>query len=246
MATFSIAEAILQYIVDQKKEQKRLMKAYEAYMAMEAEREAAAANAESDEKRRKFLALELTPAHASTKQSAVAKRKLDDEMAAAGSASKRMKEAEGSLSNMAGEKAQEWKAFWMPEVAPSAAADRVEKPVLNPMSGKPIKFKDLMPVVFTPASQEATTARVHSMEERYKCPVTGDILTNSGRAAYIKPSRCVVSWRALEIIRKEMVDPVTNLHLEESDIIELQRGGTGYAATNQIEAKVKRPNMELT
>lgn len=67
----------------------------------------------------------------------------------------------------------------------------MEKPsgkILNPLSEKPIKFKDLMPVIFTPIDEEAAkTARVHSMTERYKCPVTGDVLVNSGRAAYIKP-----------------------------------------------------------
>lgn len=55
------------------------------------------------------------------------------------------------------------------------------------MNGKPIKFKDLMPVVFTPINEEATTSLKHSMKERYKCPVTGDALVNSGRAAYIIP-----------------------------------------------------------
>lgn len=47
------------------------------------------------------------------------------------------------------------------------------------------------------------------------------------------------------IIRKDMIDPLTNKRLKEEDIIELQRGGTGFAATNEIEAKVSRPQMEL-
>jgi hypothetical protein len=43
-----------------------------------------------------------------------------------------------------------------------------------------------------------------------------------------------------------MVDPLTNEKLEESDIIELQRGGTGFASTNKIEAKLVRPQMALS
>jgi nitric oxide synthase-interacting protein len=43
-----------------------------------------------------------------------------------------------------------------------------------------------------------------------------------------------------------MVDPINNEKLEESDIIELQRGGTGFAATNQVEAKVVKPNIQLS
>lgn len=43
------------------------------------------------------------------------------------------------------------------------------------------------------------------------------------------------------IIKKEMVDPTNGKKLEESDIIVLQRGGTGFASTNELKAEVKRP-----
>ncbi|KAI6205018.1 hypothetical protein M3Y94_00744200 [Aphelenchoides besseyi] len=246
-------EAILQYIVDQKKEQKRLMKAYEKYMEMEETRKAESANAEFESKRRKFMALESTPAHifAQNYQQPSGSKRKHDNSGEEGSRSKKNKDdSHESLSNMAGEKAKEWKSFWVPQLATSVESERVEKPsgkILNPLSGKPIKFKDMMPVVFTPVSEEAKTARVHSMVERYKCPITHDVLTNSGRAAYIKPSQQIVSWRSVEkIIRKDMIDPITNTPLQESDIIELVRGGTGFAATNQIEAKVARPQLELS
>lgn len=44
-----------------------------------------------------------------------------------------------------------------------------------------------------------------------------------------------------------MVDPISNEKLGESDIIELQRGGTGFASTNAVEAsKTIRPQMALS
>lgn len=42
-----------------------------------------------------------------------------------------------------------------------------------------------------------------------------------------------------------MIDPLNGKVLMDSDIIELQRGGTGYAATNKLEAKLVRPQLEL-
>lgn len=43
-----------------------------------------------------------------------------------------------------------------------------------------------------------------------------------------------------------MIDPISGSPLQESDIIELQRGGTGFASTNRnIEAKVIRPQLAL-
>ena len=42
-----------------------------------------------------------------------------------------------------------------------------------------------------------------------------------------------------------MIDPLSGKPLNDSDIIELQRGGTGFAATNKVEAKLIRPQLEL-
>lgn len=46
-------------------------------------------------------------------------------------------------------------------------------------------------------------------------------------------SQCVVTMECVEkIIRKEMTDPINGKPLEEDDIIELQRGGTGNEYAN--------------
>jgi hypothetical protein len=42
-----------------------------------------------------------------------------------------------------------------------------------------------------------------------------------------------------------MIDPMNGKPLNDDDIIELQRGGTGFAATNDVKAKLSRPVMEL-
>jgi nitric oxide synthase-interacting protein len=63
--------------------------------------------------------------------------------------------------------------------------------------------------------------------------------------AYPLRKSIVCSACVEKIIRKEMVDPLNGKSLQESDIIELQRGGTGYAATNDLKAKLIRPQLEL-
>lgn len=40
-----------------------------------------------------------------------------------------------------------------------------------------------------------------------------------------------------------MIDPINDKPLKESDIIPLQRGGTGYSSANELEAKLHRPVM---
>ena len=57
----------------------------------------------------------------------------------------------------------------------------------------------------------------------------------------------VVSGDCIEnIVKKDWQHPLTGEKLTEPDIIYLQRGGTGFAATNQdLSGHTRRVNMEL-
>lgn len=56
----------------------------------------------------------------------------------------------------------------------------------------------------------------------------------------------VVTMECVEkIIKKDWTHPLTGDKLKEKDIILLQRGGTGYAFTNQnLEGKHERPVLQ--
>ena len=58
----------------------------------------------------------------------------------------------------------------------------------------------------------------------------------------------VVTWDVVEKLIKSQetwTDPINGEQMKESDIIEMQRGGTGYSATNEVKAKLLRPQLEL-
>lgn len=38
-----------------------------------------------------------------------------------------------------------------------------------------------------------------------------------------------------------MIDPINGKTMKETDVIPLQRGGTGYSSTNELEAKLQKP-----
>ena len=58
--------------------------------------------------------------------------------------------------------------------------------------------------------------------------------------------QAVVKYDVVEkLIKGDGVDPINGEQMTEDDIIELQRGGTGYAATNEVKAKLIRPQLEL-
>jgi len=58
--------------------------------------------------------------------------------------------------------------------------------VYCPITGKPLKVKDLIAVKFTLINDPDDKKSLIAKQERYKCPVTGDALSNSVPCAVLK------------------------------------------------------------
>lgn len=256
-------EAILNFILDQKEAYKRKLKIWEQQKRIDDEKKETLLQNEKEKMKAQFISLEMAPIPKKTEvpstpatHSSLSKRGLnsidnEDELGPSlnKKRAKNIQIDEDSVSNMAGKKASEWRSFWVPELSTHAEPDRIEKPsnkILCPMSGKELKFKELLPVKFTPIDDKIEFTKLIAKTDRYMCPLSCDVLTNTSRCVYLKTSKSVVCWACVEkIILKEMVDPLCGKQLQESDLIELQRGGTGYAATNELKAKLIRPQLEL-
>lgn len=140
-------------------------------------------------------------------------------------------------------------SFWVPSETPAAKKIVIEKPdttVYCPMSGRPLKIKDLIPVVFTLVKDASDTKSLILKQNRYMCAVTHDILSNSVPCAVLRPGGNVVTVECVEkIIKKDWIHPLTSQKLTEKDIIYMQRGGTGYSLTNvSLEGKNARPALQ--
>lgn len=143
-------------------------------------------------------------------------------------------------------------SFWAPQNAPTAV-ESVEKPdttIRCPMSGEPLRLKQLYPVHFTPATEEdageAGGSARHtdgmSASERYVCPLSKKALTNTSRCYVLRPSGQVVTQEVLDrVIKKDMVDPFCSppAKLKEKDIIAIVTEGTGFASRGTVEVKKK-------
>lgn len=94
-----------------------------------------------------------------------------------------------SVSNLANGKAKELPSFWVPSQLPDAKVSKVEKPdstVYCPISGKPLKMKDLIEVKWTLVKDPDDKKSLIAKENRYMCPVTHDILSNAVPCAVIR------------------------------------------------------------
>ncbi|CAD6199791.1 unnamed protein product [Caenorhabditis auriculariae] len=242
-------EAILENILAQKKEIAKKTKEYEKQCAEESAEKAKEGDANITSQRKQFSNIESTPRRTGALAAAALEernslKRPGGSMSSEIAAKVRAHGEEGDISNMKGEKSTALPSFWIPELNPTAAASKLEKPstkILCPVSSKPMKLKELLEVKFTAMPGEENSAK-----KRFICPVTRDELTNTTRCAYLKPSKCVVKYDVVEkLIKEDGVDPICGEPITESDVIELQRGGTGYAATNEVKAKLIRPQLEL-
>ncbi|XP_025051833.1 nitric oxide synthase-interacting protein [Alligator sinensis] len=223
-------EVILEYILHQKKEIARQIKAYEKQKNEKRTELEELSRAAEESKVRGFLDKEMS----------IISKPLNPFERKAGDAQP------GTSSE---DKDKKLPSFWIPSLTPEAKASVLRKPdkcVYCPMSGKPLKMKDLTPVCFTPADPSVDRVGLINRQDRYICAVTHDMLGNSVPCAVLRPSGAVVTLDCVEhLIRKDMVDPLTEEKLCEDDIIVLQRGGTGFAGSGvRLEAKKSRPVMQ--
>lgn len=65
-----------------------------------------------------------------------------------------------SISNMSEGRDKKLPSFWVPQMTPRSSQSKLQKPdktVYCPMSGKPLKMKDFIPVIFTPVNESSAS-----------------------------------------------------------------------------------------
>lgn len=98
-------------------------------------------------------------------------------------------ESTSSVSNMSNGKDKILPSFWIPSKTPEAKEIILQKPdktIYCPISGKPLKIKDLIPVKFTEIKDPDDKKSLIVKQARYMCPITHDVLSNSVPCAVIR------------------------------------------------------------
>ncbi|XP_066498100.1 nitric oxide synthase-interacting protein [Hoplias malabaricus] len=248
-------EAILEYILHQKTEIAKKMKAYEKQkqaLKSESQLESCSEEREKVEKFKKregsIVSKPINPfISGRSKETPSPNDSVSSSLSSSSSASA-MSESVASSSSLSSSSSS-LPSFWIPSLTPEAKPTLLKKPsktVLCPMSGRSLKMSDLITVRFTPLDPSLDRVALLTRQDRYVCAVTKDTLGNSVPCAVLRPSGAVVTLECVEkLIRKDMIDPVSGEKLREKDIIVLNRGGTGFAASGvDLCAKEARPVMQ--
>ena len=222
-------EAIFSFILEKKKTYEKQLKEYERQKQEEIKEFRDKAAQEEEDAKQRFE---------ETEKNIVTKR-------VASTSSSTSETGSSGVSNMSGSRKRELPSFWLPSMCPDAKKSKLVKPektVYCPMSGKPLKVKDLTDVVWTEVKDPDNKASMISREDRYQCAVTGDTLYNSTPCAVLRTSGHVVTVECVEkIVKKDWTHPLTGASLTEKDIIPIVRGATGFSAANdQLVAEKER------
>lgn len=238
-------EAILECLLHQKTEAARKMKAFEKQKKKQEAEEVGKLEDKERSKVESFVSMEKRITTKSTNAFTTSKDK------SAAGPSVVQEDQIPSTSNgttNSDSKDKNLPSFWVPSLTPQAEPTLLKKPDTKtycPMSGKPLRIKDLIQVKLTPIDDGDDRPMV-AKPERYKCAVTHDTLGNSVPCAVLKNTGNVVTMDCIEkLIKKDMLCPFTGAKLKDNDIILLQRGGTGFAASGvQLEAKKAGPVLQ--
>ncbi|KAL4617826.1 nitric oxide synthase-interacting protein [Arapaima gigas] len=244
-------EAILEYILHQKTEIAKKMKAYEKQKQALKKENLLQSRSDERDTIEKFKTKENSIVSKPINPFAAAQSKdSESPSGSAGSTNGSDDTATSSGSGSSSTSSTKLPSFWIPSLTPEAKPSVLKKPaktVLCPMSGCPLKLNELVAVRFTPLDPSLERVALLTRQDRYVCAVTRDVLGNSVPCAVLRPSGAVVTMECVEkLIRKDMVDPVSGDKLSEKDIILLQRGGTGFAGSGvALKAKESRPVMQV-
>lgn len=224
-------EAILEYVIAQKRDVARRTKEYEKQKNKNKAEVSELAAAEERSNKEKFLRKEKSIV--STPHNPF-KSEVDESK---------------SVSNMTDGRNKHLPSFWIPTLTPAAKKTEIKKPdktIYCPMTNQPLKIKDLIPVKLTLVKDPDDKASLIVKKNRFMCAVTHDILGNTVPAAVLRTTGDVVTMECVEkLIKKDMLHPITGDKLTEKDIIPMQMGGTGYSSTNDnLQGKFEKPPIQ--
>ncbi|CAL4120830.1 unnamed protein product, partial [Meganyctiphanes norvegica] len=226
-------QSILEYMVAKKNEINRKMKEFEKQCKREQLELEELAQAEQRSKVEKLLKAEgVSSTSSATPPAILPAPKVKDK----------------AISNMVNGKDKKLPAFWLPSLTPHAAPSRKEKPdktVYCPVTCKPLKIKDFIDVKFTKVNESDERQSLQGKRDRYKCPVSGDVLGNNIPCAILRTTGDVVTMEVVKLIKKDMQHPINGQKLSDSDIIPIIRGGTGFSTVNgDMAIKKHRPVLQ--
>lgn len=229
-------EAILEYLLKKTKDLKKQAKIFEQQQEQIINEERRKVDDEADAAIDKFV-------DSVEGVATVVKRKISDEE----SKNSYLESRKRKIDDTSREKQQEalrQVAPWLPSFTPDAAPASIKAPPKrppSPMSGRPLKVADLIPLDLVRESSDKTTALGESV--KFICPISRKTISSQEVIAIKKTHQIMLESVARELAYPTMTCPVTGTKFKMSDVIPVARTASGFASSGSVEAKKYRPSI---
>ncbi|KAL7463618.1 hypothetical protein ACHAXS_003978 [Conticribra weissflogii] len=112
----------------------------------------------------------------------------------------------------------------------------------SPMSGNPLKLKQLIPLRLMREVQDDKKAK-GADPGRVLCAVSGKVITTQAAVAIRSSGQVMLKSVYDELAKATMTCPVTGKKFKEKDVLELQKSSSGFAASGQVVATKYNPTL---
>ncbi|KAL9180704.1 hypothetical protein ACHAXT_011157 [Thalassiosira profunda] len=112
----------------------------------------------------------------------------------------------------------------------------------SPMSGAPLKLKQLIPLHLVREGDEDGKSSKESTG-RILCAVSHKTITTQPTVAIAKTGQVMLESVYKELAEPTMQCPVTGKKFKEKDVIELIKGKSGFASSGEVVAKKYNPTL---
>lgn len=135
---------------------------------------------------------------------------------------------------------------WIPQFTPEAKESDLKPPpkrAPSPMTGNPLRSKDLIPITLEREVTGSEGVAGSSGPVRFICPISRKTITNQ-KVILIKSTGAVMlESTAQTLAYKTMICPLTSRSFQMEDVLELVAAASGFAASGTVEATKYRPTM---
>jgi len=113
----------------------------------------------------------------------------------------------------------------------------------SPMSGEPLKLKQLIPLHLVREGAEDGQAKSKDITGRILCAVSHKTITTQPTIVITKTGQVMLKSVYTELAKPDMTCPITGKKFKEKDVLELIKGKSGFAASGDVVARKYNPTL---
>ena len=130
---------------------------------------------------------------------------------------------------------------------PEAEAAPIKAPSkrpASPMTGRPLRAKDLIPVdLIVEDTSDSIGQNSGNCSVKFICPVSRKTITHQKVILIMSTRQIMLESVAKELAFPTMTCPVTSKPFKMSDVVELAQAASGFSASGSVETSKYRPAL---